>query len=259
MDKGKHALLKQNFKLPPAVLALFLQIVAVLCVIVMIRLTGLKFPLIILAFGCGLIASGLSYVAKQANWWLIIQMAFAPALAATLALKIHAGFFLAGFFILLLIFWNTFNTQVPLYLSSKKVWQALESLLPAQKFSFIDIGSGLGGVLTYLACVRPDGSYYGVESAPLPFFLSWLRIRLGGYRQCQVQWGDLWECDLSRYDVVFAYLSPAPMARLWQKAKTEMKPGTIFISSSFNVPGQYPVNTLPIDDMHRSTLLIWKM
>lgn len=220
-------------------------------------------PVTVFAGLCGLMAAGLSYFAKLARWWLIIQCLFAPALVATLALKIQPIFFLAAFLMLLLVYWNTFSTQVPLYLSSEKVWKALESFLPEPKsdrrFTFVDIGSGLGGVLAHLANIRPDGNYSGIESAPLPFLWSWARIRLGGYQHCQVQWGDLWGCDLSHFDVVFAYLSPAPMERLWQKAKTEMKPGAIFISSTFTVPGQFPLETLKIDDLHHSTLLVWRM
>lgn len=256
-------MLKLANGLPPALIALLLQVAAVLCVGFVVYAFALKLPLLIVAAACGLVAAGFSYAAKLDRWWLLIQGLFAPALATTYRLDIQPNFFLAAFFMMLLVFWNVFRTQVPLYLSSDKVWHALEAYLPqtvpGTGFAFIDIGSGLGGVLAHLAKAKPDGAYYGIESAPLPFLWSWLRFRLGGYRQCQVQWGDFWECELSRYDIVFAYLSPAPMARLWQKAKAEMRPGTVFISSTFAVPGQVPAETVVVDDLHRSTLLVWRM
>lgn len=256
-------LLKLSFGLPPAIIALLLQVVAFVCVGVIAYGFTLKPSLLIFACACGLIAAGLSYAANLDRWWLLIQCLFAPALATTYLLNIHPNFFLTAFFIMLLVFWNTFRTQVPLYLSSDKVWQALEDYLPQAKpgasFTFVDIGSGLGGVLTHLAKARPDGNYHGIESAPLPFLWSWLRVRLGAYHQCQVQWGDLWDCELSRYDMVFAYLSPAPMERLWQKAQAEMRPGTVFISSTFAVPGEVPAEAVIVDDLHRSALLVWRM
>jgi len=205
----------------------------------------------------------LSHVAGLARWWLVIQLLFAPALVLMLAVEIPPVVFLAAFLVMLAMYWSTFRTQVPLYLSSDKVWRALEDLLPEQKtgsaFSFIDLGSGLGGVLTHLARVCPDGHYSGVESAPLPLLWSWLRIKLGGYRNCEVHWGSLWDCDLTQYDVVFAYLSPVPMERLWRKARAEMRPGTVFISSTFAVPEQAPHQTVQVDDLHRSSLLVWRM
>lgn len=208
---------------------------------------------------CGLMAMTLSYFMQLAKWWLLIQFLFTPALVLVLALNIPSGYFLAAFLVTLVVYWNTFRGQVPLYLSSNKVWEALLTLLPSGNFRFVDLGSGLGGVLTYLASVRPDGNYTGIESAPLPWLWSWLRVRVGGYRQCEVRLESLWDCDLSRYDMVFAYLSPAPMERLWRKARSEMRPGSVFISSTFEVPDQTPNETLATDDLHNSTLLIWRM
>ena len=253
-------------KLPPSVTAALLQFTAFALTLLSVRLSGLQPSPLAFALLCGLLAASLSRLAGLARWWLPIQLLFAPALILMLALNIPPGFFLAAFLILLALYWSTFRTQVPLYLSSQKVWRALEGLLPDAKtgFRFIDLGSGLGGVLTHLASARPDGLYSGVESAPLPFLWSWLRVRLGGYRNCKVHWGSIWDgsleaCNLAQYDVVFAYLSPVPMERLWRKARAEMRPGTVFISSTFTVPDQAPQQTIQVDDLHRSTLLIWRM
>jgi len=250
------ALLK---KPPPAITALLLQFAAFALTTFSVRMAGLQLNLLALALLCGLLAATLSNIAGLARWWLPIQLLFAPALVLMLQLNIPPGVFLAAFFILLAVYWSTFRTQVPLYLSSNKVWHALENFLPDAKtgFHFIDLGSGLGGVLTHLASIRPDGHYSGVESAPLPFLWSWLRIR--GYRNCEVRWGSLWKCDLAKFDVVFAYLSPVPMKQLWHKARAEMRPGTVFISSTFSVPDQAPHETMQVDDLHHSTLLIWRM
>ena len=250
----------KNF--PPAITALMLQCAAA-ALVLLAEFTGLHGSPLLLALLCGLLAAAFSFLAGLAKWWLLIQLVFAPAMVLMLAVELPPGIFLGAFLILLLVYWSTFRTQVPLYLSSNKVWHAMECLLPAAKtdpgFTFMDLGSGLGGVLTHLAKVRPDGLYAGVEAAPLPFLWSWLRIKLGGYRNCRVRWGSLWGCDLSQYDVVFAYLSPVPMEKLWHKARAEMRPGTLFISSTFAVPDQSPHETVQVDDLHRSTLLIWLM
>ena len=250
-------------KFPPAITALMLQCAAVLLALLLAEFTGLHGSPLSFALLCGLLAALFSFFAGLAGWWLLIQLMFAPALVLMLAVELPPGLFLGAFLVLLLVYWSAFRTQVPLYLSSNKVWHALERLLPAAKvdsgFTFMDLGSGLGGVLTHLAKVRPDGLYAGVESAPLPFLWSWLRIRLGGYRNCRVRWGSLWDGDLSQYDIVFAYLSPVPMEKLWHKARAEMRPGALFVSSTFAVPDQTPHETVQVDDLHRSTLLIWRM
>ena len=242
---------------------MLLQAAAVASVLLLFRLT--PFPISPLPFAllCGLCAVIYSVAASLARWWLIIQFLFVPALVLVLALNLPPNLFLAAFIVMLVVYWSTFRSQVPLYLSSRKIWRTLETLLPeaepGKTFSFVDLGSGLGGVLTHLARIRPDGRYHGVETAPLPYLLSRLRILLGGCRNCSVNWGSLWDCDLSQYDVVFAYLSPVPMDRLWRKVQQEMRPGSLFISNTFDVPDQQPSYTYTVDDLHHSTLYIWRM
>jgi hypothetical protein len=271
-------------KLPPAVIALLLQAAAFAVALLFVRVVAIQLHPMLFALLCGVLATTFSRIAGLARWWLLIQLLFVPALMLMLSLQLPPNFFLIAFLLLLLVYWSTFRSQVPLYLSSRRIWQAMELLLPATTvreggtegsgnptasplrgqqqepgFTFMDLGSGIGGVLTHLAGVRMDGRYYGVEAAPLPFVWSWLRIRLGGYRNCQVQWGSLWDCDLAQYDVVFAYLSPVPMDKLWQKARREMRPGTVFISNTFAVTDHPPQQTFTVDDLHHSTLYIWQM
>jgi hypothetical protein len=250
-------------RLPPSATALLLQFGALALAALFLRLAGLPATPLTFALLCGVLAASLSHFAGLARWWLPIQLLFAPALVLMLSFDIPPGFFLAAFLVMLAVYWSTYRSQVPLYLSSRKVWQSLETQLPAaataRQFTFMDIGSGMGGVLMHLATVRPDGRYYGVETAPLPCLASWLRIRLGGYRNCQVHWGSMWDCDLTPYDVVFAYLSPVPMAELWHKVKREMRPGTLFISNTFAVPEHPPQDTITLDDLHHSTLHIWRL
>lgn len=253
-----HALIA---KLPPSIIALLLQAASFIGLLLVIRTSAIHLHPMLFALLCGMLAALLSHLAGLARWWLLIQLLFVPAIVLVLTLQLPPNFFLAAFLILLAVYWSTFRTQVPLYLSSRKVWKALELLLPQEapgkQFTFMDLGSGIGGVLAHLAKARPDGHYSGVEAAPLPFLLS--KLRLSARPNCKVRWGSLWDCDLSKYDVVFAYLSPVPMDELWQKARREMRPGTAFISNTFVVAEQPPQQTFTVDDMHRSTLYIWHM
>jgi hypothetical protein len=250
-------------KTPPSIAALLLQVIALLLTLLCIHIAHIQLDSLVIAVFCGLLAAFFSYLYGLARWWLLIQLLFAPAIVLMLSLHIPSAFFLAAFLLMLVIYWSTFRSQVPLYLSSKRVWQTLEELLPpieaGKNFTFMDIGSGMGGVLTHLVNARPDGRYFGVEIAPLPYYLSKLRIKLGKYPHCHVRWGSLWDCDLAQYDVVFAYLSPVPMEQLWQKVNSEMRSGTLFVSNSFAVPQYPPQYSISLDDLHHSTLYIWHM
>lgn len=191
-------------------------------------------------------------------WWLIIQGLFIPSALLIMNLKVPPAFFLAGFLLLWLFYSSNIKERVPLYLSNETTGRALGRLLPEQQsFSFLDLGSGLGGILSYLAERNSIGTFHGVESAPGLFLISWLRLRKKF--NANVCYGDLWKENLESYDVVYAFLSPAAMPELWRKAKKEMRKGSLFVSNSFAVPGEKPTRTLRLKDARCTRLLIWKM
>jgi len=188
----------------------------------------------------GLLAALLTWKLALAGWWRAIQLLFPLAVLTTLALQLPSWLFGAAFLLLLGWYWSTFRTQVPYYPSGPAVWDAVRQLLPADKpLRVIDIGSGLGGFVLYLSRVRPNAAVEGIELAPLPFLYSWLRARLAGGR-ARFRLGDYEKLDFSRYDLVFAYLSPAAMPGLWRKAAAEMCPGAMLASYEFIVPERAP-------------------
>lgn len=188
----------------------------------------------------GVLAAGLTWKLGLARWWRLIQLLFPLAVLTALALQLPSWLFGAAFLLLLGWYWSTFRTQVPYYPSGPAVWDAVRQLLPADRAPrVIDIGSGLGGLVLYLARVRPDAQVMGVELAPLPFFYSWLRARLGGSGASFAR-GDYEKLDFSRFDLVFAYLSPAAMPQLWRKARAEMCPGSMLVSYEFIVEERSP-------------------
>lgn len=242
----------------PSIAALLIQITATITSGVLIALFSANAGLLGWVILQALLAGLLSFVARLPVWWMPMHLLFMPLVIAALTLNISSTWYLLLFLGLLLIYGKSFVTQVPLYLSSESVNQALETLLPQQQqFSFIDLGSGCGGLLKNLANAHGNGSFHGIESAPVPYVISKLRSLLGsGY---DVRWGDFWKHDFSRYDVVYAYLSPVPMNSLWQKAKKEMRPGSLLISNTFVIPGVAPDKSIRLNDFSNSTLYLWRL
>lgn len=250
-------------ELPPSVSALIAQLVGALITLALVvpSLEALNIDVSIwhgvyiqggLAATCGLMLG-------LAPWWIPINLFFMPILVWGLGLDISSGWFLAAFILLFLVYWSVFRSQVPLYLSSRKAWAAVSALMPARdKFALLDVGAGLGGMLHYLGAKHPAAKFDGVENAPLPYALAWLR-RLVGRGRYQIAWSNLWSGSFASYDVVYAYLSPVPMARLWDKAKVEMAPGSRLISNTFMVPGVEPDNIVELDDFHRSRLYVYRI
>lgn len=249
-------------RIPPILVALVLLAVgAALAMLTasVLGMAGVALPSVALGAATGLYGAALGRLARLDPWWMVIQFLFPIGIMAAQGTPVPSWVWLAVFLALVAVYWSTFRTQVPLYLSSTKVRHALVPLLPPGPFSFMDVGSGVGGVLTDLSAFRADGDFHGIESAPLPWAMSRLRILTGRHRNCHAHWGSFWDADLSQYDVVFAYLSPVPMAALWEKVRAEMKPGSTFISNTFVVAASRPDRTITVDDLHQSTLHVWTM
>jgi hypothetical protein len=208
--------------------------------------------ILIQAAAAALICSALS----MPWWWIVLNLAFAPALWIGLAASVSPAWSAAALLALVLVYGGTQRTRVPLYLSNSTAVRALRELLPTDRpITFLDIGAGTGTVLDAIARSHPQAIVRGVERAPLPFLIAFVRA-FARARRYRVSWGNLWTTDLSGADVVYAYLSPAPMAALWEKARHEMRPGTLLLSFRFVIPGVVPTRTIPVG---ANFLYVWQM
>ena len=77
------------------------------------------------------IATGTAAAMRSARWWLPIHLVFLPLAVTLRGLGLPPGLYLGAFVILLLIYWTTFRTQVPLYLSNAETAAAVAQLLQA--------------------------------------------------------------------------------------------------------------------------------
>jgi len=245
----------------PALLALLAQLLAlavIACLLLLfVRLVDWRPSLWQAALAQGALAAALGQWLGLRRWWLALNLAFVPGLLALQSREWPAWWFLVAFGLLLLINWNSFRERVPLYLSGARTRQRLSQRLAGlpPDFRFVDLGCGLGSALVQLARDYPQARLVGVETAPLVFLLAWLRCL--PYRQVRVRYRSLWREPLGDYDVVYCFLSPAPMAELWAKARREMRPGSLLVSNSFEVPGVPVGEVIALHDWRDSRLLLW--
>ncbi len=192
------------------------------------------------------------------RWWIPINLAFAPAAALVSGWSIHPGVFLVAFLVMAGVYWSTFRTQVPLYLSGTAACRELSGLLPADRpFRFLDAGCGIGTTVAWLSPRHLAGRFEGVELAPLPVALAWLRARLSG-GLFTVRRADLWSLPFGDYDVVYAFLSPVPMDALMRKARAEMRAGSLLVSNTFLPDGPPPDLSIPLPGRGRA-LHAWRL
>jgi hypothetical protein len=239
---------------PPVLVALIAQLGAALVVMPLLDAGALGLP----AWSAhGALAAVLGALLGLPAWWVPINLGFVPGALWLQTAQLDATWFLLAFVGMTAVFWTTYRSRVPLYLSSREACEAIAALLPSDRpFRFVDLGCGFGGVLSALSARFPRGDFIGCEIAPLPAALARLRARVAArFRAARA---DLWTLDLSHYDVIYAFLSPAAMQALWEKVTREARPGTLFISNSFAVPGVDPHWQVPLGGVDRG-LCIWRI
>jgi hypothetical protein len=199
----------------------------------------------------------LSWLMGLPRWWLWVQAVLPLGLywGATQTL-VDPLWFALGALLLMLVFSAVLKDRVPLYLTNDTTHQALVELVQTyQVRSVLDLGSGLGGVVRALARAGIDAK--GIEYSPVLALISnaWCRWRGDG----QVSRGDMWQTDLSQVDMVYVFLSPVPMTRLWQKACAEMKPGGLLVSNSFPIEDVEPLEVWELSDGRQTQLFIYQI
>lgn len=245
----------------PPIRQLALQFAAVLAVLSLAwpyyGLRGEAVPWPETALVIGVAAALLATATRQAWWWRVIHALFAPMAWLVSLLEIEPGWFLLAFGLMLLVYRGALSGQVPLYLSNRRTAAALLPLLPEGTANCCDLGAGIGSVLRPLAAIRGDVRFTGVENAPA----TWLCGRVLTHRYRNIDWrmDSLWETPLSEFDLVYAFLSPAPMTQLWHKVQSEMRPGALFVSNSFAIPEIEPSEVVAVDDARQTRLYCYRL
>lgn len=263
MGKRQHnqsGLDREPSFLPPSIEALIIQVfslfVVFVCVQTAMDLAKFSIPVAGYVVLHGAIASLLARWRRLATWWIAIQFAFPILIFATQGLHLPSWLFLAAFLLSVGLYWTTFRTQVPFFPSGAEAWKAVADLLPAEDpIRFVDIGSGFGGLILHFSRCRPKSEFIGVEIAPLPWLASTLAAFMTSSRGRFFR-QDYKAVDFAAYDVVFAYLSPAAMPELWNKARSEMRPGTLLLSYEFPIPGVEP-HIVSLPDTRGASLYGW--
>jgi len=209
------------------------------------------------AAAAGICAAVLGRAAGLAPWWLWINAGLPLLGVAAWYLAMPSWVYLAAAGVLFSVYGMLPHTRVPLYIARPVVADVLATIAP-QRGAMIDLGCGTGTIPARLSRVRPGLRCVGVELGPVPWLISKLRS-LGAAERFDVRYADMWQVNLAAYDLVYVFLSPEVMPRLWAKACREMRPGTWLASYAFEVPDAPPTRIVVPADAGGRALYLWRM
>lgn len=206
----------------------------------------------------GISAACFARIWRQERWWQLFHLALPLAAGLMLSLTIPPAFYLGGFVLLMLIFWGTAWGDVPLFLSSPAVIDALTVILERERPPrFAELGAGIGTVVVPIAQRFPDMQIHAIERAPLPWIcLRWRCRNLGNVKVIRA---DFWQIDLKPYSVIYAFLSPLVMTRLGQHVARDMPTGGLLLSAAFEVPNWIAETEMALNSTPQNHLFCYRM
>jgi hypothetical protein len=205
----------------------------------------------------GFFAVLLAWLIRERGWRLLLHAGFCPALLVLQQAGLPSWLYLVLALLLIGLARNAATESVPFYRSSATAVEAVVGQLPSGAH-LLEAGCADARFALALAAARPDLFITACENALLAW--AWARLRwwrAGRPANVRIVYASLWSLDWRAFDAVYTFLSPAPMARVWQQFQRQGRPGSLLLSNTFTVPGVVPTATVPLDGPLQQALLIW--
>lgn len=156
-------------------------------------------------------------------------------------------------FLLLSMAYSTWKTGIAPMPSSKYSREVMTQLLPIDPSICVDLGSGWGGMLLFLAKKYPHAQIIGYESSWIPYLYSKIVCRNSNI---SIHCRDFLAVSHPKEAVFFCYLCPDGMRAISQKLSTEAQ---WLVSHTFALPSYTPVMTYQMNDIYRSMLYVYSL
>ena len=127
--------------------------------------------------------------------------------------------------------------DAPLYPTPKDSLIGLNKVLNLKSDDkILDFGSGAGHGIKAIQSEWANNHIFGVENSSLLFLYTKIK-----YPQSKIIFKDMWDIDLSQFNVLYVFQRPDTMNKIWEKAKKEMPKNSFIISLSFPIQNASPI------------------
>ncbi len=173
-------------------------------------------------------------------------------------LQIIFGILLPAGAVLSITIWSIKNGIVPMPTTARQTQCILQNLPQDPGPAIFDLGSGLGTLAISLARHYPKSAVTGVESSPIPYWISqilrvFLRLPNLSFRR-----HDLLQTSLSNASAVVVYLHRAGIRNLEPKLEQELKSDVWILSNTFAFPDWKPLKVVNTGDFNNTKIYVYR-
>ncbi|MFH1822381.1 MAG: class I SAM-dependent methyltransferase [Patescibacteria group bacterium] len=139
-----------------------------------------------------------------------------------------------GYLLYIIILYK--KTKVPYVVTPKKyIPIILENLKVKPETIIFDLGCGKGSFLFAASRLKPK-KLVGYELSPLHAWYARIKNKLLG-KKIEIYRKDFFTADISQADIIYLFLVPAMVEKIWKKIKKEAKVGTQVVILSDKLSG----------------------
>lgn len=158
-------------------------------------------------------------------------------------------FIIISYFIIIFIFDLLLRGFVPFIPSRPWVVDHLleEIKLNQENPKLLALSTGRSGFFHALEKKYPKAILVGVETSLFPYLIGRAQLLIRRSK-ITVKYSEIYRFDVSDKDFIYSHLYPDDMEGLGRKLKFECKPGTIIVSTGFNIPHLIPSKIVELPD-----------
>jgi SAM-dependent methyltransferase len=176
----------------------------------------------------------------------------------TALLQVVFGILLPAGALLSITIWSVKNGIVPMPSTHRQSRCILQNLPQDPGPLIFDLGSGLGTLAISLARHFPKSEIIGVESSPIPYWISRIVRFLLRIKNLSFTRQDILQPSLSNASAVVVYLHRAGIRNLKPKLEQELKPGAWVLSNTFAFPDWKPVKVVNTGDFNNTKIYVYR-
>jgi hypothetical protein len=173
-------------------------------------------------------------------------------------LQILLGILLPIGILLSVIIWSIKNGIVPMPTNRLQTRCILQNLPDDPGPLILDLGSGFGTLAISVARQYPNSAVVGVESSPVPYWISRIVQMLYRYQNLSFRREDILKTSISDASAVVVYLHRDGMHNLKPKLENELKPGVWILSNTFAFPDWNPMKVVPVGDLNKTKIYVYR-
>lgn len=135
----------------------------------------------------------------------------------------------------------------------------LENLPDNLSGSVCELGAGWGTLAFPLASALPELEIIAFELSPIPWLFMHLRDKLTRRKNLTIHRRNFFKEKFEGVSLVVCYLHSECLEKLRPKMEAELKPGTLVLSNTFEIPGWEPERIHRLEDSFCPQVYVYRV